>query len=118
MAWRIPIITQIIPPGLLLLCLVFLPESPTWLLIKGRRDDASKAYLRFNGAEFDVNAALAVATVAIEKEEEVKKANKSSKWIECFTGTNLRRTTIIIMVYISQQFIGVGFISGYLTYVI
>ncbi|KAM5373899.1 hypothetical protein ACJZ2D_006728 [Fusarium nematophilum] len=116
MAWRIPIITQIIPPGLLLLNLLLLPESPTWLLIKGRRDDAAKAYRRFNGPNFDVDAALAVATVAIEKEEEAKKHAQSSKWLECFQGTNLRRTTIIVMVYLSQQFIGVGFISGYLTY--
>ncbi|KAJ4325901.1 hypothetical protein N0V84_003287 [Fusarium piperis] len=116
MAWRIPLITQVIPPGILLLNLFFLPESPTWLLIKGRRDDAAKAFRRFNGAEFDVDAAMAIATVAIAKEEEAKKAQENSKWLECFQGTNLRRTIIIIMVYLSQQFIGIGFINGYLTY--
>jgi hypothetical protein len=115
MAWRIPLITQVIPPGLLLLNLFFLPESPTWLIIKGRRDDAAKAFRRFNGDGFDVDAAMAIATVAIAKEEEAKKAQENSKWLECFQGTNLRRTTIIIMVYLSQQFIGIGFINGYLT---
>lgn len=117
MAWRIPVITQIIPPGLLLLNLFLLPESPTWLLINGRREEASKAFLRFNGPDFDVDSALAVAETAIAKEEEAKKEQEGSRWIECFKGTNLRRTTIIVMVYMSQQFIGVGFISGYLTLV-
>jgi SP family general alpha glucoside:H+ symporter-like MFS transporter len=114
-AWRIPVITQIIPPGLLLLVLAVLPESPTWLLIRERREDAAKAFRRFNGDNFDVDVAIAVATVAIAKEEEAKSEQASSKWLECFKGTNLRRITIIVMVYLSQQFIGVGFISGYLT---
>jgi MFS family permease len=117
LAWRIPIITQLIPPGLLVLVLVFLPESPSWLLIKGRREAAAMAFLRFNGPGFDVDAAIAVADVAIAKEREARQLEKSSRWLDCFRGTNLRRTTIIVMVYLSQQFIGVGFISGYLTYV-
>ncbi|KLU87077.1 maltose permease, partial [Magnaporthiopsis poae ATCC 64411] len=58
-AWRIPIITQIIPPGILMLALVWLPESPSWLLIKGRREDARKAFLLFNGPGFDADAAVA-----------------------------------------------------------
>ncbi|KAH8686459.1 maltose permease [Ilyonectria robusta] len=116
MAWRIPIITQVCPPGLLLLALAFLPESPTWLLINGRHEEAAKSYRRFNGANFDVDAAVEVATVAIAKEEDARKEQEGSSWLECFKGTNRRRTLIIVMVYISQQFIGVNFISGYLTY--
>lgn len=117
-AWQVPVITQIAPPGLLLLVITFLPESPTWLLLRERRGDAAKAFRRFNGDSFDVDAAIAVATVAITKEEETKRQQASSKWVECFKGTNLRRITIIVMVYLSQQFIGVGFISGYLTFVL
>ncbi|KAK0382788.1 hypothetical protein NLU13_9883 [Sarocladium strictum] len=116
LAWRIPIITQIIPPGILVLVLFFLPESPSWLLIKGRREDAANAFRRFNGPGFDVDSAMAVADVAIGKEREARQLEKGSRWLDCFRGTNLRRTTIIVMVYLSQQFIGVGFISGYLTY--
>jgi len=42
---------------------------------------------------------------------------EASSWIDCFKGPNLRRTIIICMVYIAQQFIGVNFIAGYLAYV-
>ncbi|KXH57965.1 maltose permease [Colletotrichum salicis] len=116
LSWRIPLITQLIPPGLLLCGLAFLPESPSWLLIKGRREEAAKSYRRFNGPNFDVNAALAVATVAIAKEQEAKKEQESARWVDCFKGVNGRRTAIIVMVYLSQQAIGVNFVSGYLTY--
>ncbi|KAK7402689.1 hypothetical protein QQX98_011553 [Neonectria punicea] len=116
MAWRIPVITQVIPPGILLIALTILPESPTWLLINGRRDDAAKSYRRFNGPEFDVDGAIEVASTAIALEAEARKEQESSNWLEVFKGTNRRRTTIMVMVYISQQFIGVNFVSGYLTY--
>lgn len=115
LAWRVPIVTQVIPPSLLLIALIFLPESPTWLLLKGRHEEAAKSFRRFNGANFDVAAAIEVAAVAIAKEEDAKKEQQSSSWLECFQGTNLRRTLIIVMVYISQQAVGVAFVSGYLT---
>ncbi|KAF6803705.1 maltose permease [Colletotrichum sojae] len=116
LSWRIPLITQLIPPGLLLLGLPFLPESPSWLLIKGRREDAARSYRRFNGPKFDVDAAMAVAETAMAKEQEAKKEQESSRWLDCFRGSNGRRTLIIVMVYLSQQAIGVNFVSGYLTY--
>ncbi|KAH8667723.1 general substrate transporter [Ilyonectria robusta] len=114
MAWRIPIITQVFPPCLLLLGLIILPESPSWLLIRGRTEDAKKSYLRFNGPDFDADTAVAVAMLAIRKEEEETAGGGS--WLQCFKANDGRRTTIICMVYISQQFIGVNFVSGYLTY--
>ncbi|KAJ0381832.1 hypothetical protein COL922a_013763 [Colletotrichum nupharicola] len=109
LSWRIPLITQLIPPGLLLLGLPFLPESPSWLLIKGRREEAANSYRRFNGPKFDVDGAMAVATVAIAKEQEAKKEQESSRWLDCFKGSNGRRTLIIVMVYLAQQAIGYYF---------
>ncbi|KAF6840437.1 maltose permease [Colletotrichum plurivorum] len=114
LAWRIPIITQIIPPGLLLLGLPFLAESPSWLIMHGRHEEAAQSFRRFNGPNFDVDTAMTIMTVAVAKEQEISK--ESGTWLQCFRGSDGRRTLIICMVYISQQFIGVNFISGYLTY--
>ncbi|CZR58888.1 uncharacterized protein PAC_08780 [Phialocephala subalpina] len=114
-AWRIPIITQLIPPGILLLIGVpFLPESPSWLLMKGRREDAAKSFRKFNGPKFDVESAIVTIEEAIKAERQLNE--EASSWIDCFKGPNLRRTIIICMVYIAQQFIGVNFIAGYLAY--
>ncbi|KAL4874695.1 general substrate transporter [Aspergillus karnatakaensis] len=114
LGWRIPIITQMIPPGLLLLGLPFLPESPSWLIMHGRPEEAAKSFRKFNGPKFDVDEAMAITTAAVEQEQEL--ARTGSAWIDCFKGSDGRRTLIICMVYIAQQFVGVNFVSGYLTY--
>lgn len=40
--WLIPFGVQLIPGGLLLLGALFFPESPRWLFLKGRREEAMK----------------------------------------------------------------------------
>ncbi|KXT16686.1 hypothetical protein AC579_5259 [Pseudocercospora musae] len=43
-AWRIPMAVQLIPAGLLALCIPFLKESPVWLIKRGRTAEAIKSY--------------------------------------------------------------------------
>lgn len=91
-------ITQIIPPAILLLGLPFLPESPSWLILKGRHDAAAKAFRTFNGPNFDVDGAMAVLTAAVMTEHGLERQNKASSWMDCFRQPNGRRTLIICMV--------------------
>ncbi|KAH6985905.1 general substrate transporter [Ilyonectria sp. MPI-CAGE-AT-0026] len=113
-AWRVPIISQLIPPCILLLGLPFLAESPAWLILKGRHAEARKSLRRFHGPDIDVDTAMAFAVSAVKAEREVGKS--SSSYLQCFKGTDGRRTLIICMTYIAQQLTGINFIAGYLTY--
>lgn len=115
-AWRIPLICQIAAPSLLFLIGVgVLPESPSWLLMRNRRDDARKALQTFWGPNHDaaeIEASLDRVETAIQLER--SSAESKASWIECFRGPNLRRTTIVVMVFLAQQLIGVNFVVGYL----
>ncbi|KAK7424202.1 hypothetical protein QQZ08_008690 [Neonectria magnoliae] len=99
---------------MLVLGLLLLPESPSWLLMKGRRDDAGKYLRKFYGTNVGIKPKLAAMEVTLAKEKEID--NQDSSYLECFQGVNLRRTTIIVMVYLCQQFSGAGFVAGYLAY--
>ncbi|KAM5343609.1 hypothetical protein ACJ41O_012146 [Fusarium nematophilum] len=113
--WRMPILTQLLPPtSMLVLGVLLLPESPSWLLIKGRRDDAAMSIRKFHGPDADVETHLAVMEATMAKEKQL--SEQGASYIECFQGVNRRRTIIVAMVYLSQQFIGVGFVAGYLPY--
>ncbi|KAL4882168.1 general substrate transporter [Aspergillus karnatakaensis] len=112
-AYRIVIILQFIVPVLLLIGSYILPESPRWLVGKGRRDDAAKVlHLLRRGTPAEV----------IEKEadllmlaEEVQGTlHGSSSWVDCFKGVNLRRTAIAAGMQCMQQTQGSGFMSNYL----
>ena len=48
-AWRWMFWLQAIPAALYLVALLFIPESPRWLIIKGRNDEAQAVLARLFG---------------------------------------------------------------------
>ena len=111
--WRIPVLMQLVPPTLMLILgIPLLPESPSWLLMHGKRDEAVKSLRKFNGPDFDTDLALATLEATLQKEQEI--SSMKSSYLDCFRGPNGRRTMIVCFVYLAQQFIGAGFVAGYL----
>ncbi|KAK5008868.1 hypothetical protein LTR28_003391, partial [Elasticomyces elasticus] len=113
-SYRIPYALQWMWPVPLLIGVCLAPESPWWLVRKGRIDDAKRSLLRLTSLnrETDFNAdetiAMMVHTTALEE-----KITSGASYLDCFKGTDRRRTEIVCMVWANLS--GNSF-SGYSTY--
>ncbi|KAK3697499.1 hypothetical protein LTR37_017445 [Vermiconidia calcicola] len=115
-AYRIPYALQWMwIPGLFV-GIALAPESPWWLVRRGRVDEAKKALLRLTSTnretDFDADetVAMMVHTTALEE-----KITTGAGYLDCFKGTDLRRTEIVCMCWAIQNLSGNAF-SNYSTY--
>ncbi|KAI8964299.1 sugar transporter [Daldinia sp. FL1419] len=115
-AYRIPYALQWMWPLPLIIGICFAPESPWWLVRKGRVEDAKHSLLRLTSldreTDFDVDetVAMMVHTSALEH-----KITKGASYLDCFKGVDLRRTEIVCMCWAIQNLSGNSF-SNYSTY--
>ncbi|PGH27014.1 hypothetical protein AJ80_01199 [Polytolypa hystricis UAMH7299] len=115
-AYRIPYALQWMWPVPLFIGIALAPESPWWLIRKGRIDDAKTSLLRLTSlnreTDFDADETIAmmVHTTALEE-----KITRGASYLDCFKGTDLRRTEIVCMVWAIQNLSGNSF-SNFSTY--
>ncbi|KAK9311298.1 general substrate transporter [Lipomyces starkeyi] len=73
----------------------FAPESPWWLVRQGRTEDAAKAMDRLTTkVDPNFNSEQKVAMMVHTNEME-KKVSSGTSFLDCFKGTDLRRTEIV-----------------------
>ncbi|KAJ5384200.1 Major facilitator superfamily domain general substrate transporter [Penicillium concentricum] len=87
----------------------FLPESPTWLLRKGRTNDALKAQKKLNTSRINSQAVIdeLQASIAAEDEE-----SATHTYADCFRGVNMRRTWIVAFASIIPQMFGLQLLAN------
>lgn len=93
--WRLPFVLQWVWPIPLFLAAYFAPESPWNAVRRGQPETAKKSLMRLNSdpaAEREALASLAYIehTTRLEIAE-----TGNANFLECFKGTNLRRTEIV-----------------------
>jgi len=112
LSFRVPIILQYIVPGILLTFTWFLPESPSWLVERGKIEAARASIVRLYGTKQDPDERL----LGIQDSTILENNSSGVKYLSCFKGSNLRRTIIAVGSFLGIVFTGVPFILGYSTY--
>lgn len=119
-SWRIPSALQGFPSVIQLLFVWFVPESPRWLISKGRNEEALAVLAKYHG-EGDENDALvrfeyAEIQSALNAEHSAAEFTLFSFLRELVTGPgNRRRLFIMVWAAISSQMSGNAFVSYYLS---
>ncbi|KAK4234450.1 general substrate transporter [Achaetomium macrosporum] len=106
--WRIPVGLQLVVPGIIFALLPFLPESPRWLLSRGRRDETvvSLKKLRKAATEDEVQMEIEALAFAHAHDEQ-------GTWAEVFDAKNRVRTAVAVLAMFGQQITGQAFPSQY-----
>ncbi|OCF54382.1 glucose transporter [Kwoniella mangroviensis CBS 10435] len=112
-AWRLPLAFQMLPAVPLLLLSFLLPESPRWLMIKGREEDALRTLARLH-ARGNQNDAFVLGECHSMKQKVGEEAQTDQSWGLIFKDrTNLRKVLYGIILQFSVQMTGVSAIQYY-----
>ncbi|KAJ5302938.1 hypothetical protein N7476_009737 [Penicillium atrosanguineum] len=140
LSYRIPLACLYIVPVLLFVALFFVPESPRWLLHRGKKQDARKALEQLRGSSYatllapsreskkgDEKANAKVTSTVptlleiewaemVKGVEEEKREQGTVSALDMFRGVDLRRTILCYCMIGCQTASGVWFLIGYQTY--
>ncbi|KAG6001719.1 hypothetical protein E4U54_001011 [Claviceps lovelessii] len=140
-SWRLPTLVQMVPSAYQLVLIFFSPESPRWLVARGRDDEAREVLVKFHGegdvhsplvafeyAEIEQVIARQAAAASAEdggeegEEEEAGRRDEEEKnmtWRRLFSSAaNLKRIGLCFATAVFSQSSGNLLVSNYLTQIL
>ncbi|KAK5789547.1 hypothetical protein VI817_008670 [Penicillium citrinum] len=111
--WKTPIVCQIPLAVSLVAGVLMFPESPRWLLTKGKDESARVSFGSIQSRDPYSNE-VSQQLLDVKKHLEFERTmDKTTSWSEIYRGTNLRRTAISALILISLPLTGIQFIALY-----
>ncbi|EEU45643.1 uncharacterized protein NECHADRAFT_80744 [Fusarium vanettenii 77-13-4] len=100
-SYRVPFAIQWIWPVPLFIAAWMAPESPWYLVRTNQLDEAKRALERLSEPEHDINIDATVAMMVHTNKLEIEERAGVTYW-DCFRGSNIRRTEIACVGFLSQ----------------
>lgn len=98
LSWRLPLILQVVPAGVVVAFSLFLPESPRWLVANDRFDEAKALLVKYHAAG-DEHSPL-IALEMAEMRASIRQAASDKRWYDyselVSTRANRYRTFLVV----------------------
>ncbi|KAJ7499905.1 general substrate transporter [Mycena latifolia] len=115
-AWRLPLILQIGPPVVVMTCVWFCPESPRWLISRGRIEEARQILIDYHSNDGKANAVIELEMAEFQEQIAVKREAPFWDYSALFSTRNRRwRMVCLTLMCINGQLAGNGLITYFLT---
>ncbi|KAH8691989.1 putative MFS hexose transporter [Talaromyces proteolyticus] len=117
-SWRLPTLIQIIPSAYQFCLIWFCPESPRWLIAKGRHQEAREILVKYHG-ECNPNSELVIFEVDEIQQAIDAEAENNLSWKDFFSSVpNLKRIFLCFATAVFSQSSGNLLVSNYLTQIL
>jgi sugar porter (SP) family MFS transporter len=117
-SWRLPTLIQIVPSVYQLSLIFFSPESPRWLVARGRKEEARQILVKYHG-ECDAASPVVAFEFAEIQEVIAREAEQNMTWKQFFSSVpNLKRIALCFATAVFSQSSGNLLVSNYLTQIL
>ncbi|KAI0684423.1 general substrate transporter [Earliella scabrosa] len=114
-AWRLPLLLQVVPPTIVMTCVWLCPESPRWLVSRGRVDEARAVMIKYHSNDGKTNPLIELQLREFQEMIEVRKMEPFWDYRELVNTANARwRTLAMALMCINGQLAGNGLITYFL----
>ncbi|KAJ3345557.1 hypothetical protein HDU83_003941 [Entophlyctis luteolus] len=113
-AWQLPIGVQAAYSGVVLIGCLFIPESPRWLMNKGREEEVRRFLVHYHGNDIDDHP-IVETTMREMREALADEAHQNSaSYMALFTGrAMLYRTGLLLAIAFFSQYAGSWLATGF-----
>lgn len=114
-SWRIPVIVQVAPSAIQIFFIFFVPESPRWLISKGKEQQALQVLAKVHANGNANDEMVQCEYIEIRDTLRLEKEVEAQSWLELFrTRGNLHRLLILVTAGFFSQWSGNGLVSYYI----
>ncbi|KAM3083047.1 fructose symporter [Clarireedia jacksonii] len=114
-SWRYMLGSSLVFSTIMFIGILFMPESPRFLMHKGKTADAWAVWRRIRGTDDDARKEFFVMKHSVDSERAMEGSRKRFAWLDFFTVGRARRAIIYanVMIFLGQ-FTGINAIQYYM----